>query len=97
MLIALTAFPGQAQAAAFTANSDGATVTTFFGPIPYLSFAEMTVKIEVRLFDELVETFDLERPDEVLRLVDYMNYHSRNRRYKLKKVSSLPSGVTSIV
>jgi len=41
------------------------------------------MNIEVRLFDELVETFDLERPDEVARLVEYMNYHSRNRRYRL--------------
>ena len=44
--------------------------------------------IEVRLFDELVETFDLERLDEVARLVEYMNYHSRNRRYELKRVGS---------
>ena len=95
MLIALTAFPGQAQAAAFIVNSDGATVTTFLGPTPYLSFAEMTVKIEVRLFDELVETFDLERPGEVLRLVDYMNYHSRNRRYRLKKLRKLNDVVIS--
>ena len=44
-----------------------------------------TVPLGVRLFDELVETFDLERPDEVARLVEYMNFHSRNRRYQLKK------------
>jgi len=44
------------------------------------------MKIEVRLFDELVETFDLERPDEVVRLVEYMNFHSRNRRYRLRSV-----------
>jgi len=42
------------------------------------------MNIEVRLFDELVETFDLERPDEVKRLVEYMNFHSRNRRYRLR-------------
>jgi len=42
--------------------------------------------IEVRLFDEVVETFDLERPAEVVRLVKYMNFHSRNRRYRLRRV-----------
>ena len=41
-------------------------------------------RIEIRLFGELVEAFDLERPDEVERLVEYMNYHSRNGRYELK-------------
>jgi len=44
------------------------------------------MNIEVRLFDELIETFDLERPDEVKRLVEYMNYHSLNRRYRLRPV-----------
>lgn len=43
------------------------------------------MNIEVRLFDDLVETFDLARPDEVKRLVEYMNYHSRNRHYTLSK------------
>jgi len=42
------------------------------------------MKIEVRLFDELVELFDLERPAEVVRLVKYINFHSRNRRYRLR-------------
>ena len=51
------------------------------------------MKIEVRLFDELVETFDLERPDEVVRLVEYMNYHSRNRRYRLAGVVKAPSSL----
>jgi len=49
------------------------------------------MKIEVRLFDDLVETFDLERPDEVARLVEYMNFHSRNRRYRLVEVAKAPS------
>jgi len=44
----------------------------------------MAVKIEVRLFDELIETFDLGDVREVERFVCYVDYHSRNRRYRIE-------------
>jgi len=55
------------------------------------------MNIEVRLFDELVELFDLERPAEVVRLVEYVNFHSRNRRYRLTKVVEVGSGVVPLL
>jgi len=51
--------------------------------------------VEVRLFDDLIETFDLGDPEELRRLVLYLNYHSRNRRYELKNVSS-PKMISAI-
>jgi len=42
------------------------------------------MQIEVRLFDELIETFDLGDVREVERFVRYVDYHSRNRRYRIE-------------
>jgi len=41
--------------------------------------------IEVRLFDDVVETFDMGNPEELQRLAAYLNYHSRNRCYRVRK------------
>jgi len=43
--------------------------------------------IEVQLFSDVVETFDTGNPEELQRLVAYLNYHSRNRRYRVRKGS----------